>query len=262
MIKKYIILPILILGITTHLSFADSVTFKSSSKSESGEQLELVGILNKPEGDGPFPVVVLLHGCDGIKERDYAWSNRLVSWGYVTLQVDSFAPRGESSICDVMEKIFTMSFSRAQDAYDAKSFLAELPFVDRNRIAVMGWSHGGMVVLTALSKSTKLPKSENPFQAAVAFYPYCDVYLKDMNAPLMILIGELDDWCPASTCSGMMPSDQTEHEIILKIYSGAYHDFDWEGKDEIFQGHKVLYDPIAAQDATIRVKKFLAKHFK
>ena len=33
--------------------------------------------------------------------------------------------------------------ARAHDAYDAKSFLSKLPYVDRNRIAVLGWSHGG-----------------------------------------------------------------------------------------------------------------------
>ena len=263
MIKKYIILAILIVGVTAHLSFADSVTFKSSSKTKSGEQLELAGILTKPKGNGPFPAVVLLHGCTGLQysiKRSESWSNRLVSYGYVTLQVDSFGPRGISNICtDAI--LSSMFYSRAQDAYDAKSFLAELSFVDRNRIAMMGWSHGGGTVLKALNKWTPL-KNKNPFRAAIAFYPWCETRLKNMISPLMILIGERDDWTFASMCSKEMPSEKTEHEIILKIYPGAYHNFDWEGVDEIYEGHRLLYDPVASQDAIIQVKDFLAKYFK
>jgi len=156
--------------------------------------------------------------------------------------------------------MFTMGFTRAHDAYDAKDFLSKLPFVNRNRIALLGWSHGGITVLNALIKQIKPQNSENPFKVAIAFYPYCDIYLNNLNAPLLILIGESDDWTPAKNCSASMPPDQPEPEVILKIYPGAYHDFDWEGMDEIYEGHVKLYDPIAAQDAIIQVKNFLAKY--
>ena len=39
---------------------------------------------------------------------------------------------------------FRLSLARVKDAYDAKDFLAELQFIDRNRIALLGWSHGGL----------------------------------------------------------------------------------------------------------------------
>ena len=59
-----------------------------------------------------------------------------------------------------------------------------------------------------------------------------------------------------------MPSEPTDHEVDLKVYSEAYHDFDWEGMDEDYLRHRLLYDPIATQDAIIQVKNFLAKHLK
>jgi len=71
---------------------------------------------------------------------------------------------------------------------------------------------------------------------------------------------EADDWCPASNCSYMMPSGKTEHEIILKIYPGVYHDFAWRGVNKIVKGHRVLYDGKAEADAIARVENFLAKH--
>jgi dienelactone hydrolase len=52
------------------------------------------------------------------------------------------------------------------------------------------------------------------------------------------------------------------NEVILKIYPGAYHCFDWKGKDEIYKDHRLVYDPIATQDAIFQVKDFLTKHVK
>ena len=48
------------------------------------------GFLSKPDGPGPFPAIVHLHGCGGLPEdakrgAAYFWSERLVSWGYAVL---------------------------------------------------------------------------------------------------------------------------------------------------------------------------------
>ena len=73
----------------------NTVSFQSSTATFGGGALILTGRLNKPDGEGPFPAIVLLHGCGGIQpKRDHRWAERLSGWGYVTLQVDSFWPRG------------------------------------------------------------------------------------------------------------------------------------------------------------------------
>ena len=55
--------------------------------------LVLKGYLRRPEGAGRHPAIVLLHGCAGFAERlDQHWGERLASWGYVTLTIDSFGP--------------------------------------------------------------------------------------------------------------------------------------------------------------------------
>jgi dienelactone hydrolase len=102
----------------------------------------------------------------------------------------------------------------------------------------MGWAHGGMAVLYSVIK-TNLPlplKNEEAFKAAISFYPYCDEFLTNTNAPFMILHGQLDDWTPAESCSQFMVSKPKKHDVILKIYPEAYHCFDWEGRDEILRG--------------------------
>ena len=54
----------------------------------------------------------------------------------------------------------------------------------------------------------------------------------------------------------------TQHEVILKVYPGAYHLFDYEGMNETDDGHRLLYDKAAAADAIIQVKNFLSKHMQ
>jgi dienelactone hydrolase len=258
MFRQIVIVVILVIVTSTSVIAADIVTFKGSDTTAAGTPLMLTGKLTKPQGDGSFPAVVLLHGCGGIRgDRDVQWAERLASWGYVALQVDSFGPRAKSSICEDDFLLLSIIPKRAQDAYDAKFYLAGLPFVDRNRIGVMGWSHGGMTILSVVDQ-----KRDDSFRSAIAFYPYCNRMLFDFNAPLLILIGEKDDWTPAATCSLRMRSGQTGHEVILKIYPDSHHGFDGEGIDTVIAGHRLLFNPVAAADAIIQVKAFLAKHLK
>ncbi len=256
--KKRIAMSFLLLFLAeVPLAYAgESVTFKGTG--EARTPLILTGKLTKPQGNGPFPAVVLLHGCEGIMaNRDDLWAERLASWGYVTFQVDSFGPRGLSSICEDVALVFSTIAQRAQDTYDAKSYLTGLPFVDRNRIAVMGWSHGGGTTISVIAQ-----KRNDPFRSAIAFYPYCDQPLVDLNAPLLILIGEKDRWTPAISCSLRMPREQTKPEVVLKIYPDSHHGFDAEGLDRHIMGFRLLSNPVAAADAIIQVKAFLNKHLK
>jgi dienelactone hydrolase len=248
------------------VSFAHAgewVTFKGHTKT--GDELTLKGILNRPQGQVPFPAVVMLHGCSGIEGmRKYLdiWAQRLASWGYASLMVDSLTPRGESDICAGDRPFLIPPQLRAQDAHDAKSYLAGLPFVNRDQIALMGWSHGGWTTLFAIDETTYIRDRGDPFRLAIAFYPYCSIPLRNLDAPLLILIGELDDWTPAGMCQLRMPSGKTTRETTLKVYPHAYHGFDFEGMDSSKEGHRLRYDPAATADAVEQVKNFLAKYAK
>ena len=60
----------------------------------------LQGLLRRPAGAGPFPAIVLLHSCNGNWQRlDERWGKQIAPWGYVTLTVDSFGPRGIDNTC-------------------------------------------------------------------------------------------------------------------------------------------------------------------
>ena len=231
---------------------AENITFESNSKTVDGKPLMLAGVLKKPGGDGPFPAVVLLHGCAGWRGRNIEWFSKLVNWGYVALQVDSFGPRNESNICySSNEEWVIWRMKGAQDAHDAKNYLAQLSFIDKNRIAVIGWSYGGMAAIQTIDKSTEIKNRGNPFKAAIAFYPYCYTKLENFESPLLILIGELDKVVPAALCQKQMVSETSIPEVVLKIYPGAKHQFE----------SSLKYSELAA-DALEQVKSFLTKHMQ
>jgi len=261
---RKILMVVLVIATLTLAACASTVKFKGPTSIADKTPLMLIGSLMKPQGDGPFPAVVLLHACAGIDDRQHIWAWRLKKWGYVSLIVDSFGPRRVSNVCGGGSPYPAV---RAQDAHNAKSYLVTLPIVDPNRIAVMGWSHGGTSVLHAVS-SWGFPKSRvDPFRAAIAFYPYClGDPLKFHNVPLLILIGEKDDWTPASLCASNMPRKvgwiADEVDLVLKVYPGAYHCFDDRRKDRTYRGHWLAYHPAAAADAIVQVRNFLTKHLK
>ena len=71
------------------------------------------GYMLRPDGKGPFPAVVALHGCGGLwkrKKRELTsrhadWGNRLQRAGYVVLFPDSFGSRGQKSLCKIKKRV-------------------------------------------------------------------------------------------------------------------------------------------------------------
>src|SRR5690349_4246343 len=99
--------------------------------------LRLLGYLARPRGPdaGPFPAVIVLHHCAGFDDLVVSWADRLSSWGYVALAVDSFGPRRLPRNC-------TTRTYQAVDSSSALNFLARQEFVDSSRSAVLGFSQG------------------------------------------------------------------------------------------------------------------------
>ena len=134
------------------------------------------GLLAKPDGAGPFPAVIGLHGCAGMQETTKSkLADDLVASGYVTLLVDSFATRGIDHAC-TYSAAMAIVLRRMSDAYGALAFLARQSFVDIRRVAAVGFSQGGWVTLSVAetrSFESFVVPSELRFRAAVAFYPLC-----------------------------------------------------------------------------------------
>src|SRR5262245_16246646 len=186
------------------------------------------GYLAKPEGAGPFPAVIGLHGCAGMLDKTKRkLVDELVGWGYVVLLVDSFATRGIEHVCTGGFPL--IADMRRSDAYGALTFLARQTFVDPQRVAAVGFSQGGWItLLVAEANSFELfvRPSNLRFRAVVAFYPLCKAVAGRLVIPTLILIGALDDWTPAADCSEKMKAWGSNDVLIQQvIYPGVHHGF-------------------------------------
>ena len=127
----------------------------------------------------------------------------------------------------------------------------------------MGWSHGGMTVLLAVSNQARNePLRTQPFKAAIAFYPWCSLELPRVDAPLLVLIGDADDWTPVTYCRQMEITGEAPYDYQLIVYPGATHAFDWAGATGEYFGHKLIYDPVASVDAYRRVREMLKRYLE
>src|SRR6516225_2782018 len=109
---------------------------------------------------GPYPAVLVLHGCSGISSHSVKIADRLGSWVYVSLTVDSLGPRGIASGCGGGFR------DQPFDAYAALSYLSQLDFVDPARVAVLGQSMGGGSVLYAVDRDLAAQYFNERFRAA------------------------------------------------------------------------------------------------
>lgn len=224
----------------------------------------LQGFLRQVGEAGPSPAVVLLHGCNGNwRQLDERWAKRIASWGYITLTVDSFGPRGIQNTCTSSAPV-EMAF----DAYRALDFLVRKPSVDPARVAVLGFSQGGWLSLSSVEHGAVEKIARHKFRAAVAFYPPCKAFKDDMTVPTLILVGELDDWTPAQECRNVIEgvdsygiARQKGEGVPIKliVYPGAFHAFDAPTLKTPIEllGHHLEYNQTAADQSAADLREFL-----
>jgi len=223
----------------------------------------LQGLLRQPAGAQPSPAVVLLHACNGNwRGLDERWGKRIASWGYVTLTVDSFGPRGIRTACG------SVAVDMGSDAYRALAYLARQPSVDPARVAVVGFSLGASLALTAVERGAIERASARKFRAAAAFYPPCLAFKDNMTVPVLVLVGERDDWTLATECRNMVEGRDdygiSRHRgdgvpMRLIVYPDAWHAFDAPQLQTPVQylGHRLQFNAPAAEQASEAMHAFL-----
>ncbi len=248
-----------------------------------GTPQRIEGKLYKPDGRGPFPALVLLHGCQGVVRQTQTWAHWLRERGYVALVTDSFGPRNDPADCKGGDDSGP-STARFDDAIGALRYLQAQPFVIPDRVASFGWSQGGLFAMSVINGPTlerarargvTLPRAG--YAAAIAMYPGgCEAYVKELVIrPLLLLIGGADNWTPPQYCREMAAAMKARGaDVTLVEYPGAYHYFDIVGqRKEVLKdieqpytpgtfGVTVAYDPAAAADASRRLEDFLTRTLK
>jgi dienelactone hydrolase len=234
-----------------------------------GPSPTLPGSLTLPAGAGPFPIVVLLHGCMGLQletahrgnwNRHQQYARWYAARGFAALILDSFTSRGVTSVCRG-EPWPTM---RALDVYRAVEHLARRGIVDPGRAVVQGLSHGGSAALAAMDEQVaELGATAVRLRGGVAYYPGCaESMARAYYAPVLILIGDEDDWTPSAPCEQLLALEQKRGpgRVRLVVYPGATHSFDFIAPRRWNEYGKLLaFDAAATRDAERRVEAFLAE---
>lgn len=246
------------------ISAGEQITIKSADSTVSAP---IPAMVFRPKGSGPFPGVVLLHVCSGIRAYDSKWAEWLVNLGYVAIQLDSLSPRQVSTACGGGGQTVR---EQALDGLGALAYLRSQPDVIPTKVAVMGWSHGGAATL--VSASARFINATNPagggYQAAIAFYPNCAAFQDgNLASPLLMLMGSADDWDPPGRCVERGTALQSAGTPIeWKLYKGAMHCFDEPGPNRVVRvsgrTYHLEYDRNAAKDAFDQVQRFLKTYLQ
>jgi dienelactone hydrolase len=193
--------------------------------------------LYKPEGDGPFPTVIALHGCGGLAGHSEAvlpryrdWAEQLVKNGRAVLLPDSYGSRGLGPQCRVKERRLTARRERVADILAARQWLMQQTWVAHDRISLIGWANGASALLWAVRPQLSRRSFEPDFRSAIAFYPDCRISAGlgwSARVPTLLLIGAKDDVSSPPACRQMIDGARGRSALTrIVVYPGAYHDFD------------------------------------
>ena len=159
------------------------------------------------------------------------------SLGFATFQLQSFDSRDVQST--VGSQVEVTSAMMILDSYLALETLSKHPNIDINNVGITGWSLGGTVslysawmpLINAINNGEFRFAAHLPIYPGCLAYPYPDESMIFSQAPVHILIGELDDWVPASACTNLLDKlneSGLPHNIDITIYEDAHHSFDRE----------------------------------
>lgn len=175
-----------------------------------------------------MPAFVYMHGSSGRLLRHQRYLELARERGFVTLQIDSFGPRGVTSTIGNQTNVTAAMMTT--DILRSLHYLNQLPNVDPGKIVIMGSSKGAIAALY----STWMPirsKVLGDMDDAdyILLYPLC-VTIEDGNVTrnsVHVFIGKEDNWTPAAPCIEQVNRMKSlGKDWAITLYEGAYHGFD------------------------------------
>jgi dienelactone hydrolase len=193
--------------------------------------------LYKPDGDGPFPTVIALHGCGGlaghsesIQPRYRDWAEQLLKDGNAVLLPDSYGSRELGPQCHIKERRVLARRERVADIMASRQWLMQQPWAAHHRISLLGWANGASALLWAVRPQLSWRNVGPDFRSAIAFYPDCRLSAGlgwSARVPTLLLIGAKDDVSSPPACRQMIDGAHGRSALTrIVVYPSAYHDFD------------------------------------
>ncbi|HNP71271.1 MAG TPA: dienelactone hydrolase family protein [Kouleothrix sp.] len=220
----------------------EAITFPAQSMPQ------LQGYLARPDGDGPFPALVVIHEAFGLNDDIRAITRRFAGAGYVALAVDLFSGRSQF-LC--MARLFagmlrnSLDHAGVRDLKDALTFLERLPGVDTARIGAVGYCMGGSLAIALACSDGRLK----------AIAPYYAMNPRPVAAVARAcpVVGSYPERDFTAKAGSALEAELDKHGVAhdIKIYPAAGHSFFNGGRN---------HNPEAAQDSWQRVMAFFGEH--
>lgn len=240
-----------------------SANFMNGTPEEGGvvqKHGSLKAELFRPKGSGPFPFVILLHGCAGYEKVARTWAaeyaKALNNIGFGALALDSFSTRKVKESCGPSDGHWGRR--RSEDAYSALDYLVEAGLADKNQVYLIGRSNGGLAVLMALEDIMAV-HHPNKFAGGFSLVPACaGKKTAKFYAPLVAFVAGNDDANAPSHCIEMAQMRRTNSPpLSVTVYKTALHGYMDNLPSRTFHGWRMGYDPAAAADTKATVLESL-----
>jgi len=194
------------------------------------------GILLKPQGNGPFPAVLISHGLGGSAQSFGMMKAReMVQWGMVCIAPD-YAHAGRAGD----RTLFGASAENIRRANACLDLLRAMPEVDATRLAAYGHSMGGFVTIglasadegavkvAAITGSGVAPQDGFPAPSARA--------AEKIRTPFLILHGANDTTVrPEQSAALQQALDRNKVPNERIVAEGHGHPLDQTMRDEVFR---------------------------
>lgn len=240
----------------------DQIQFVGSSSSDYPPSLP--AYVARPDGAGPFPVVIVVNEIFGLHAYIQDVCRRLAKQGYAAMAPGYFARAGDPATMTDMADIRAVvgAASAAQVSADtgaALAWLAGQSWADVSRAGITGFCWGGTVVWMACA--------EHDFKAGAAFYGRLVAPAQgaeegrrwpvdiagELRCPVLGFYGGQDQGIPLESVEQMRAAlaaaGREDSEII--VYPEAGHGFHAD--------YRPSFDAAAAQDAWARLSAHFAE---
>jgi dienelactone hydrolase len=210
----------------------------------------------RPPGPGPFPAVLMLHGCEGFNGFLAVSADRLAAQGYVAVAIDAETPSGIADGCGSSGDPFGAQLRAARATL---AWMRTQPGIAPDRLGVIGFSMGADSALSLIDPVHGGPPVPDGLRAAVAFYPSCRGHDGNVAVPLAIFDGSADGIAPPAPCTTMVHAGTAaDRTLQITTYPGATHAFVVPGPERTFFGQPIRFDPEAAADSARERSTFSA----
>lgn len=208
-----------------------------------------------PDGEGPFPGVLMIHEWWGMRPEIVEKADKLAAEGYAVLAPDTY--RGASTTIVPRALFLRLSTPEARvdgDMQTAFEYLASHEAVDPARIGVVGFCYGGGVALRHAIRNPQIAATINLYGSTPDDPASFGALLNDGTGPVLGIFGEDDAQIPLSEVEAFeaaLTAADIPHTIT--IYADVGHAF--VQPDAIAEGG-------AAAEAWNQILAFFAAHLQ